>query len=114
MKLYPEQALWDEIAYLAYHLHWDLDRLLDLEHADRARLIRSVADLNERAWEAIAQCPMTPSTASGSPRRRSSFEVDGVEIGRFMEISGLEVSVGVEDDRGGRREQLRAQAARAG
>ena len=38
MKLYPEDALWDEIAYLAYHLHWDLDRLLDLEHADRARL----------------------------------------------------------------------------
>ena len=53
MKLYPSDALWDEIAYLAYHLHWDLDTLLDLEHADRARLIRSVADLNERAWEAV-------------------------------------------------------------
>jgi phage tail-like protein len=25
------------------------------------------------------------------------FEVDGVEIGRFMEVSGLEVSVGVEE-----------------
>jgi phage tail-like protein len=25
------------------------------------------------------------------------FEVDGVEIGRFMEVSGLEVSIGVED-----------------
>lgn len=25
------------------------------------------------------------------------FEVDGVEIGRFMEISGLEVTIGVED-----------------
>ena len=54
MRLYPEQSLWDEIAYLAYHLHWDLDRLLDLAHADRARLIRSVAELNDRAWEAIA------------------------------------------------------------
>jgi hypothetical protein len=53
MRLYPEQALWDEITYLAYHLHWDLDRLLDLEHQDRARLIRAVADLNERAWEAV-------------------------------------------------------------
>ena len=50
MRLYPEDALWDEIAYLAYHLHWDLDRLLDLVHADRARLIRSVAELNDRAW----------------------------------------------------------------
>ena len=53
MRLYPEESLWDEIAYLAYHLHWDLDRLLDLNHLDRERLIRSVADLNDRAWEAI-------------------------------------------------------------
>jgi hypothetical protein len=54
MRLYPEESLWDEIAYLAYHLHWDLDSLLDLNHTDRARLIRSVAELNDRAWEAIA------------------------------------------------------------
>ncbi|MGH9187367.1 MAG: DUF6760 family protein [Acidimicrobiales bacterium] len=53
MKRYPADALWDEIAYLAYHLHWDLDRLLDLEHADRLRLVRSVAELNRRAWEEV-------------------------------------------------------------
>lgn len=52
MKRYPEPALWDEITYLAYHLHWDLERLLDLEHRDRARLIRAVAELNKRAIEA--------------------------------------------------------------
>lgn len=53
MMRYPQEALWDELAYLAYHLHWDFDTLLDLEHTDRARLIRSVADLNRRAWEGI-------------------------------------------------------------
>ncbi len=53
MKLYPEDALWEEVTYLAYHLHWTLDSLLDLEHHDRARLIRAVAELNERAWEAV-------------------------------------------------------------
>lgn len=53
MKLYPEQALWDEIVYLAYHLHWGMDSLLDLEHPDRVRLVRGVAELNERAWEAL-------------------------------------------------------------
>jgi hypothetical protein len=52
---YPQDALWDEIAYLAYHLHWDLDTLLDLEHADRTRLVRMVASLNERAWEGLSQ-----------------------------------------------------------
>ena len=40
---------------------------------------------------------MTASTASASPAATFLFEVDGVEIGRFMEISGLEVSVAVED-----------------
>ena len=53
MKLYPESSLWSELAYLAYHLHWDLDQLLDLEHLDRARLIELVADMNERSWEAL-------------------------------------------------------------
>ncbi|MFT4865644.1 MAG: hypothetical protein ACI9N0_000857 [Ilumatobacter sp.] len=53
MKLYPEDALWSEVAYLAYHLHWDMSALLDLEHHDRARLIELVADINDRAWEAL-------------------------------------------------------------
>jgi hypothetical protein len=53
MIRYPTEALWQELAYLAYHLHWDMDRLLDLEHADRARLIRAVSSLNARAWEAV-------------------------------------------------------------
>lgn len=54
MRLYPEQSLWNEIAYLAYHLHWNMDQLLDLEHPDRARLVRLVADMNDRAWESLA------------------------------------------------------------
>ena len=54
MVRYPSEALWDEVVYLAYHLHWDLDRLLDLEHSDRSRLVRSVASLNRRAWEAVS------------------------------------------------------------
>jgi hypothetical protein len=53
MMRYPTEALWQELAYLAYHLHWDLERLLDLEHADRSRLVRAVASLNARAWEAV-------------------------------------------------------------
>jgi len=55
MKRYPAEALWQELAYLAYHLHWDIDHLLDLEHADRARLVTAVATLNARAWEAVQQ-----------------------------------------------------------
>lgn len=53
MRQYPVDALWDEVAYLAYHLHWDLPSLLDLEHADRVRLVSLVADLNRRTWEGV-------------------------------------------------------------
>jgi hypothetical protein len=41
------------MAYLAYHFHWELEALLDLQHSDRANLIQEVADLNERAWEGV-------------------------------------------------------------
>jgi hypothetical protein len=50
---YPAEALWQEIAYLAYHLHWQLDDLLDLEHLDRVRMVRAVVSMNDRAWEAV-------------------------------------------------------------
>jgi hypothetical protein len=55
MMRYPAEAIWQEIAYLAYHLHWPLDDLLDLEHADRVRMVRAVAAFNTQAWEAIRE-----------------------------------------------------------
>lgn len=55
MMRYPTEALWQEMAYLAYHLHWNLEQLLDLEHMDRVRMVRAVASLNERAWQAVRE-----------------------------------------------------------
>jgi hypothetical protein len=37
----PEQLL-RETAHLAYHLHWSLDTILDLEHSDRRRFLAEV------------------------------------------------------------------------
>jgi hypothetical protein len=34
----PEQLL-EEAARLAHHFHWQLDTILDLEHADRRRFL---------------------------------------------------------------------------
>ena len=39
MRPSPEQLL-GETARLAYHFHWPLDTILDLEHADRRRFLR--------------------------------------------------------------------------
>ena len=55
MLRYPADAIWQEIAFLAYHLHWRLDDLLDLEHADRVRMVRAVSSLNTQAWEAVRE-----------------------------------------------------------
>jgi hypothetical protein len=48
MERYPDVVLWEELTYLAYHLHWSLDDLLDLEHRQRARLLATVGDLERR------------------------------------------------------------------
>ncbi|MEU7001475.1 DUF6760 family protein [Nonomuraea sp. NPDC046570] len=34
--------LYGEIAYVAYHFHWPLNDILDLEHADRRRFITEI------------------------------------------------------------------------
>jgi hypothetical protein len=45
---YAPDALYEEITYVAYHLHWPLDDLLDLEHPERRRFVDEVAHINQR------------------------------------------------------------------
>jgi hypothetical protein len=40
--------LWEEIVYIAYHLHWSLDSILELDHQTRAKVIQEIADINIR------------------------------------------------------------------
>ncbi len=37
--------LMEETARLAYHLHWPLETILDLEHADRRKFLREAETL---------------------------------------------------------------------
>jgi hypothetical protein len=47
--------LFAEMARLSYALHWPLDTVLDLEHADRRRFLREVAVIGSGAGvEALA------------------------------------------------------------
>ena len=41
-------ALYQEVAYIAYHLHWSLDEILMMEHRERAIWIREISRINER------------------------------------------------------------------
>lgn len=36
---YAPERLHEEVAYIAFHFHWPLNELLDLEHADRRRYL---------------------------------------------------------------------------
>jgi hypothetical protein len=42
------EALLAETASLAYHLHWPLDTILDLEHPDRRRFLAQAQALAGR------------------------------------------------------------------
>ncbi|GLY69047.1 hypothetical protein Atai01_56660 [Amycolatopsis taiwanensis] len=50
---YPSDRLYREVGYLAYHLHWSLDDLLDLEHPERLRFVDEVARINTRREQGV-------------------------------------------------------------
>jgi hypothetical protein len=45
---YATDRLFEEIAYVAYHLHWPFEEILDMEHPDRRRFVEEVAAINRR------------------------------------------------------------------
>ena len=51
LVLYDTDRLFEEIAYIAYHFHWPLDEILDLEHPLRRRFVEEIARINRRRSE---------------------------------------------------------------
>lgn len=49
---YAPDRLFEEVAYVAYHFHWSLEELLDLEHPVRRRFVEEIDRLNQRSQEA--------------------------------------------------------------
>ncbi|MDI7274907.1 MAG: hypothetical protein QME94_02905 [Anaerolineae bacterium] len=48
MIVYPLDRLYEEVAYVAYHLHWSYDDILRMEHGERQRWVDEVAAINRR------------------------------------------------------------------
>jgi hypothetical protein len=48
---YAADRLFDEVAYVAYYLHWPLDSILDLEHPIRRRFIDEIGSINRQREE---------------------------------------------------------------
>lgn len=45
---YGAGKLLEEVSYVAYHFHWPLADILDLEHADRRRFVDEIGRINSR------------------------------------------------------------------
>ena len=48
---YAADRLFEESAYVAYHFHWSLEEILDLEHPTRLRFVEEIARINRRMSE---------------------------------------------------------------
>ena len=49
---YPLDRLYEEVAYIAYHFHWPLGDILELEHDDRRRWVEEIGSMNSRLNDA--------------------------------------------------------------
>jgi hypothetical protein len=44
----PSERLFEEVAYIAYHFHWPLAEIVDLEHPLRRHFVEEIIAINRR------------------------------------------------------------------
>jgi hypothetical protein len=49
---YPSERLYEEVAYVAYHLHWPYNQVMSMEHRERLQWVDEVRKINQRLHEA--------------------------------------------------------------
>jgi len=48
MRAYPVKSLYEEMAFIAYHLHWSHSDLMRLDHLERRRWCREISNMNRK------------------------------------------------------------------
>jgi len=48
---YPLTELYEEIAFVAFHFHWNEREVMQMEHRDRRRWVTEISKLNRRIGE---------------------------------------------------------------
>ncbi len=48
MMGYPIDRLHEEVAFLAYHFHWDYETIMNMEHRERLSWCEEVSKINEK------------------------------------------------------------------
>jgi hypothetical protein len=49
---YPSDLLYEEVAFIAYYLHWPYQQIMALDHRERQRWVAEVSTVNQRLNEA--------------------------------------------------------------
>lgn len=44
---YPLERIYQEVAYIAYHFHWSIDDVLEMEHKERQVWVREISEINK-------------------------------------------------------------------
>jgi hypothetical protein len=52
---YPSDRLFEEVAYIAYHFHWPLGQIMNLDHRERQRWVEEIAKINKRLNETTGE-----------------------------------------------------------
>ena len=55
------ERLYEEVAYVSYHLHWPYDQVMQMEHRERQVWVAEVSRINERINQ--------EGSAGGMPQR---------------------------------------------
>jgi hypothetical protein len=50
---YPIERVREEVAFVAYHLHWSLAEILDLPHRERVEWVGQVSQINKKILNSI-------------------------------------------------------------
>ena len=48
---YPIKSLYEEVAFIAYHFHWQPEAILSLEHPERRRWVQEISTINQQMNE---------------------------------------------------------------
>ena len=48
---YPLEAVYEEVAFVAFHFHWPPDQIMNMEHEERRRWVAEISSINQELNE---------------------------------------------------------------
>lgn len=48
---YPSERLFEEVAFIAYYLHWPYEQIMSLDHRERRKWLAEISRINQRLNE---------------------------------------------------------------